>query len=109
MDIADTTLIRPMGQLMKMHPTQPRPFIAFDDAWPSAGQLEELEDVDSEAESYYEEDEDNWDFNICFLALISMFYSLANFSIYTTQFQIEGGGLVQGVTKLITTFSTCVA
>ena len=29
-------------------------------------------------------------------------------NLCTTQFQIEGGGMVQGVTKLITTFSTFV-
>ena len=68
---------------MKMHPSQPCPVIAFGDAWPSAGQLDELEEGDSGAESFYEEDGDNWDFNICFLALISMFCSLANYSIYS--------------------------
>ena len=68
---------------MKMHPSQPCPVIAFGDAWPSAGHLDELEEDDSGAESFYEEDGDNWDFNICFLALISMFCSLANYSIYS--------------------------
>ena len=34
-------------------------------------------------------------------------YGISNHS-HMTQFQIEGGGLVQGVTKLITTFSAFV-